>query len=299
MAILEVKNLKVYFQVRGGIFGRVIEHVKAVDDVSFSVEEKETLGLIGESGSGKSTIGKAIMGLVPLSGGNIFFNGENITNEIGKNRCRFRKDIQMIFQSTHSSLNPKKRVLDIIAEPLRNFEKNSRIEEQKKVDALLSIVGLSPADALKYPHEFSGGQKQRIGIARAVALKPKLLIADEPVSALDLSIQSQVLSYLKLIQEQLNLSCIFISHDMGVVRHMCQSLAIMHNAQFVETGSCQEIYTNPQQLYTRRLIASIPEPDPTRREENQRRRHALEDEWRLLCRKPQEKPDAGALICTK
>jgi peptide/nickel transport system ATP-binding protein len=263
MSLLEVKNLKVYYPIRGGIFGRASDYVYAVDGVSFSVGEGETLGLIGESGSGKSTIGKAILGLVPLAGGSIYFNGENITKYIGINRCNYRKSVQMIFQDVNSSLNAKKRVLDIIAEPLRNFEKLSRTEERKKIDELLSIVGMSHADAYKYPHEFSGGQRQRIGVARAIALKPKLIVADEPVSALDLSIQAQVLNYMKDIQEELNLSYLFISHDLGVVKHMCENLTIMQNGKFAETGTRDEIFHNPRHEYTKKLIESIPSKNKT------------------------------------
>jgi peptide/nickel transport system ATP-binding protein len=277
--ILQVKDLKVYFPIRGGIFGRVVGYVKAVDGVSFTVYEGETLGLIGESGSGKSTIGKAILGLVPIAGGSIYFNGEEITKYIGKNRSEYRKSVQMIFQDVHSSLNAKKRVLDVIAEPLRNFEKLTKGEERKRVDELLSIVGMSSLDALKYPHEFSGGQRQRIGVARAIALKPKLIVADEPVSALDLSIQAQVLNYMKDIQEEFNLSFIFISHDLGVVKHMCENLVIMHNSRFVEGGTRDDIYSNPSHIYTRRLIASIPDTDPEKREQNEARRIALNEEY--------------------
>jgi len=279
MDILEVKDLKVYFPIRGGIMGRVVNYVRAVDGVSFTVREGQTLGLIGESGSGKSTIGKAILGLVPLAGGSIYFKGEDITKYIGKNRSAYRKSVQMIFQDVHSSLNAKKRVLDIIAEPIRNFEKLSKDEERKRIDELLAIVGMSPNDALKYPHEFSGGQRQRIGVARAIALKPKLIVADEPVSALDLSIQAQVLNYMKDVQEELNLSFIFISHDLGVVKHMCEYLTIMHHSRFVEVGPRDSIYENPNHIYTRRLIASIPNTDPDMKEINEARRNAINEEY--------------------
>jgi len=277
--LLEVKDLSVYFPIRGGILGRTLNYVKAVDGVSFSIEEGETLGLVGESGSGKSTTGKAIIGLTKITQGQILFNGEDITKYIGKNHSPYRRGVQMIFQDAYSSLNPKKRVLDIIAEPLRNFEKLTVAQERKKVDELLDIVGLSSDTAIKYPHEFSGGQRQRIGIARAMALKPKLIIADEPVSALDLSVQAQVLNFMKDIQQQFKLAYLFVSHDLGVVEHMCSNIAIMHKGRFVEHGSKENVYRNPQHIYTKRLIAAIPDIDPEKREETQIFRDKVAEEY--------------------
>ena len=268
MSLLEVKNLKVHFPIKGGIMGRTIGYVKAVDDVTFSIEVGQTVGLVGESGSGKSTISKAIMGLAPITSGTIYFDGQDITNAVKKNRSPYRKSVQMIFQDVYSSLNPRKRVLDIIAEPIRNFEKLTKAEERKRVDELLAIVGLNSDNATKYPFEFSGGQRQRIGVARAIALKPRLIVADEPVSALDLSVQAQVLNHLKDIQEELGLAYLFVSHDLGVVRHMCENLAIMHNARFVEYGTRHDIYDNPMHIYTKRLIAAIPDVNPKKRIEN-------------------------------
>jgi len=279
MALLEVKNLKVYYPVKGGILGRTLDYVRAVDDISFEVNTGETIGLIGESGCGKTTTGKAILGLAKVHSGQIIFEGEDITKLVRKNRTPYRKSVQMIFQDVYSSLNPKERVLDIIAEPLRNFEKMTKLEERKRIDELLSIVGLTPENALKYPHQFSGGQRQRIGIARAIALKPKLIICDEPVSALDLSIQAQVLNYLKDIQEELNLSLLFISHDLGVVKHMCEKLVIMNKGRFVETGTAEEIYNNPMHIYTKRLITAVPDMDPTRRKINAATRAAIAKEY--------------------
>ena len=280
MALLEVKNLKVHFPIRGGILGRTVGYVRAVDDVSFEIEEGQTLGLVGESGSGKSTTGKAILGLEQLTAGKIIFNGEDITKYIGKNRSSYRKSVQMIFQDAYSSLNPRKRVQDVLAEPLRNFERLSATEEKKRVQELLSIVGMPPQAAVKYPFEFSGGQRQRIGVARAIALRPKLIVADEPVSALDLSVQAQVLNYLKAIQKDLGLAYLFISHDLGVVKHMCETLAIMHNARFVEVGTREDIYKNPRHIYTQRLIAAIPEMDPSARERNAVRRAEIAEEYK-------------------
>jgi len=269
VSLLEIKDLKVYYPIRGGILGRTIGYVKAVDGISFTIEEGETLGLVGESGSGKSTTGKAIIGLERITQGRILFAGENITKYVGKNHSPYRRGVQMIFQDVYSSLNPKKRVLDIVAEPLRNFETLTKAEERKRVDELLDIVGLSPETAIKYPHEFSGGQRQRIGIARAIALRPRLIIADEPVSALDLSVQAQVLNYMKDIQQHFKLAYLFISHDLGVVQHMCSNIAIMHRGRFVEQGNKEDIFNNPVHIYTKRLIAAIPDMDPSKREETQ------------------------------
>jgi len=268
MSLLEIKNLKVHYPIKGGILSRTIGHVKAVDGVSLTIDEGQTVGLVGESGSGKSTIGKAILGLAHITDGQILFEGKDITRQIKKNRSPFRKSVQMIFQDVYSSLNARERVLDIIAEPLRNFEKLTKAEEKKRVEELLSIVGLPESSISKYPFEFSGGQRQRIGVARAIALKPKLIVADEPVSALDLSVQAQVLNHMKEIQKNLSLAYLFISHDLGVVRHMCENLAIMHNARFVEYGTRKDIYDNPTHIYTKRLISAIPDISPRNRAKN-------------------------------
>ncbi|GAA0314624.1 ATP-binding cassette domain-containing protein [Oceanobacillus oncorhynchi subsp. oncorhynchi] len=277
MAFLEVKDLQVYFPIKGGILNRTVDHVKAVDGVTFEMEQGKTYGLVGESGSGKSTTGRAIIGLEEITSGQILFDGKDITNMKSKNK-NFRKDVQMIFQDPYSSLNPRKRVLDIVAEPLRNFEKLSKQEERKRVQELLDIVNVSPDSILKYPHEFSGGQRQRIGIARAIALKPKLIIADEPVSALDVSVQAQVLNFLKEIQNELNLTYLFISHDLGIVKHMCDNISIMYKGRYVEQGSTRDIFENPQHIYTKRLIAAIPDIDPKNREEQfQYRQKVLEE----------------------
>ena len=235
--------------------------------------------MIGESGSGKSTIGKAIVGLEKITDGQILYEGKDVTSRSYRKKINYNQDVQMIFQDSMSSLDPKKRILDIIAEPIRNFEKLTPKEEKEKVFKLLDIVGLNESAIYKYPFEFSGGQRQRIGVARAVACNPRLIVADEPVSALDLSVQAQVLNYMKLIQQEFNLSYIFISHDLGVVRHMCDYTYIMHNGKFVETGNRDELYSDPQHIYTKRLIAAIPQIDPSIRKELRDTRQAIEKKF--------------------
>lgn len=277
--VMQVKNLKVHYPIRGGFFNRVLDYVYAVDDVDMDIESGKSYGLVGESGSGKSTIGKSIIGLEKVTDGKVIYNGEEISLNKIKRKSQYRKDVQMIFQDSMSSLNPKKRVLDIIAEPLRNFEKLTVDEEKKKVIELLEIVGMTEDNIYKYPFEFSGGQRQRIGVARSVATKPKLIIADEPVSALDLSVQAQVLNYMKDIQKQFGLSYIFISHDLGVVKHMCDEIYIMYRGRFVEKGTKNDIYTNPKHIYTKRLIAAIPDVKPEYREENRKNRLLVEEEY--------------------
>ena len=282
MSLLEIKNLKVHYPIRGGFFNKVVDHVYAVDGVSMVIEQGKTYGLIGESGSGKSTIGKTIIGLEKATAGEILYNGKNILDPKVRKELKFNSEVQMIFQDSMSSLNPKKRVLDILAEPIRNFEKLSKEAEKEKIYELLEIVGMPKDSIYKYPHEFSGGQRQRLGIARAIACKPKLIIADEPVSALDLSVQAQVLNYLKNIQRELNLSYIFISHDLGVVRHMCDYIYIMHRGKFTETGTREDIYKDARHIYTKRLIASIPQINPEAREELKQRREDVEKEYEKL-----------------
>mgnify|MGYP003604575695 FL=1 len=280
MSFMEIKGLKVHYPIRGGFFNKIIDYVHAVDGVDMFVEKGKTYGLVGESGSGKSTIGKAIVGLEKINEGKIFYEGNLINKKIVNRKSDYNRNIQMIFQDSMSSLNPKKRVIDIISEPLRNFEKLTITEEKRKVMELLEIVGMSDDALYKYPHEFSGGQRQRIGVARAVATKPKLIIADEPVSALDLSVQAQVLNYMKEIQKYFGLSYIFISHDLGVVKHMCDYVYIMYRGRFVEKGEKEDIYNNPQHIYTKRLIAAIPEVNPNNRLINKEKRLKVEREYK-------------------
>ena len=281
MSFLEVKNLKVHYPIRGGFFNKIIDYVYAVDGVDMLIEKGKSYGLVGESGSGKSTIGKAIIGLEKIRSGKIFYEGKEINHKKMRDKnLNYNKDIQMIFQDSLSSLNPKKRIIEIITEPLKNFENLSYEEEKRRASELLEIVGLSDDSLYKYPHEFSGGQRQGIGIARSVATKPKLIIADEPVSALDLSVQAQVLNYMKEIQKQFGMSYLFISHDLGVIKHMCDEIFIMYKGRFVEKGLKEDIYGNPQHIYTKRLIAAIPEVNPRNRKEKKLNRLAIEKEYK-------------------
>ena len=275
--ILEIKDLKVHYPVRGGFFNTIKDYVKAVDGVSINVPVGTTYGLVGESGSGKTTTGKAVMGLNHVTEGTIMFNGHELTGK-GK-KVDNHKDIQMIFQDPYSSLNVRKRVYDIITEPLNNYESMTKDERVKRVLELLQIVGLPPSAIYKYPHEFSGGQRQRIGVARAIALRPKLIIADEPVSALDVSVQAQVLNFMQEIQKEMDLTMLFIAHDLGVVRHMCSYLGIMYRGRLVEEGTVDDIFNNPQHLYTKRLVAAIPDIDVDSVEKNLVLRTQLKEEY--------------------
>jgi peptide/nickel transport system ATP-binding protein len=274
--LIEIKDLKVHYPIRSGFLNRVTDYVYAVDGVDLSFEEGKTYGLVGESGSGKSTIGKAIVGLEKITSGEIYYNGQDVSKEARKRRSDYRQNVQMIFQDAMSSFNPKKRIVDVLAEPIRNFTNMTPDEERRRMIELLDIVGLTEDALTKYPHQFSGGQRQRIGVARAVAINPKLIIADEPVSALDLSVQAQVLNFMKRIQEEYNVSYLFISHDLGVVKHMCDEIAIMYRGRFTEYGNKEDIYEDPQHIYTRRLLSAIPQIDPNNRDEHKNNRLRVE-----------------------
>lgn len=279
MSLIEVKDLKIHYPIKGGFFNKIIDYVYAVDGVNMVIDEGKTIGLIGESGSGKSTIGKAIVGLEPVTSGEIIYENNDVTKKSVRKSINYNKDVQMIFQDSMSSLDPKKRVIDIIGEPIRNFEDLSKEEEYDRIIELLHIVGMPAESIYKYPHEFSGGQRQRIGVARSIACHPRLIVADEPVSALDLSVQAQVLNYMKKIQKDFNLTYIFISHDLGVVRHMCDYIYIMHRGRFVEVGTREDIYNDPKHIYTRKLIASIPETNPDIKDELKKKRAEVEKEY--------------------
>ncbi|MCF6161079.1 MAG: ATP-binding cassette domain-containing protein [Furfurilactobacillus sp.] len=279
MSLIEVKDLEVHYPIRSGFWNRVTDEVLAVDGLSLNIEAGETYGLVGESGSGKSTTGKSIVGLEKPTRGQILYKGKDITKPRNRRELDYNQDVQMIFQDSLSSLNPRKRIEDIIAEPIRNFEHLDKNQEKLRVLQLLDIVGLD-ADALyKYPHQFSGGQRQRIGVARAVATNPKLIVADEPVSALDLSVQAQVLNFMKRIQRDFGISYLFISHDLGVVRHMCDNIAIMHRGRLVEIGTRDDIYNHPMHIYTKRLLSAIPETSVEGRAEARAHREAVEREF--------------------
>ena len=265
--ILEVKNLKTYYPVRGGFLQRKVADVKAVDNISFAIKSGETFGLVGESGCGKSTVGRTILRLLQPTSGNIIFNGKDITKIRGRTLRRERKNFQMVFQDPYASLNPKQMVGDIISEPLRNYS-GKRIKQLKtEVIELLTKVGLPEDSYYKYAHEFSGGQRQRIGIARSLALKPKLIIADEPVSALDVSVQSQVLNLLKALQLEFGLTYLFIAHDLSVVKHMSDRIGVMYLGNIVELADKNNLYRDPLHPYTQALISAIPEPDPRKKKE--------------------------------
>jgi oligopeptide/dipeptide ABC transporter ATP-binding protein len=266
--LLEVKHLKKYFPVRGGVFGKkTISQVKAVDDVSFKVFEGETLGIVGESGCGKSTTGRAILRLIEPTDGEVYFQGQNILNLSKREMRLLRKDMQIVFQDPFASLNPRMKVGDIIEEPLINFQLYDKKTRRKKVLEIMEQVGLASSHIDRYPHEFSGGQRQRIGIARALVTKPKLVIADEPVSALDVSIQSQVLNLLRTLQKDLGLTYIFISHDLSVVKHFCDRIAVMYLGKIVEMADKQDIFSRPLHPYAQALLSAVPIPNPAKKKE--------------------------------
>ncbi|EGQ1648533.1 ATP-binding cassette domain-containing protein [Staphylococcus pseudintermedius] len=265
--ILEVNDLKQYYPIKGGVFQRKIGEVKAVDGISFVIEPGQTVGLVGESGCGKSSAGRTILQLQQAHSGEIKFCGQDITKLRGRALREARKGFQMVFQDPYASLNPMQMVGDIVGEPIRNYYHKKQRDIEDEVKDLLKRVGLNEADYYKYAHEFSGGQRQRVGIARALALKPKLIIADEPVSALDVSVQSQVLNIMAELQEEFGLSYLFIAHDLSVVKHVSDYVCVMYLGHILEQGPAEAIYENPSHPYTKALISAIPEIDPRQRKE--------------------------------
>lgn len=262
MPVLEVTNLKKYFPVKKGFFQRTVNHVKAVDGVSFYLNAGETLGLVGESGCGKTTVGRCVLRLTNPTAGDIIFKGKNLAHMDTETLRQVRTSLQIIFQDPFSSLNPRMNVATIIAEPIKNFQHQSKKASRGKVAELMDQVGLRPSQMYRYPHEFSGGQRQRIGIARALASNPDVIVCDEAVSALDVSIQAQIVNLLKDLQAQLNLAYLFIAHDLSVVEYISHRIAVMYLGHIVELASSRELNDNPLHPYTRALLSAVPVPDP-------------------------------------
>ena len=275
-ALLTVDNLEKHFPVRKGlIIERTVGYVKAVDGVSFSIPHGKTLGLVGESGSGKSTTGYCILQLIRPTSGSIRFDGKELTTMSGEQLRKVRQDMQIVFQDPYSSLDPRMTVGNIVAEPLEVHGMGTRKSRRETVRRLLEVVGFNPNFTNRYPHEFSGGQRQRIGIARALALSPKMIVCDEPVSALDVSIQAQILNLLKDLQRDFGLTYLFISHDLAVVRTMADEIAVMNRGKLVEVGAAEQVYLNPKDEYTKALFTAVPVPDPRRQRERKAERARL------------------------
>jgi oligopeptide/dipeptide ABC transporter ATP-binding protein len=260
--LLVVKNLKKYYPITGGVLGGEVGVVKAVDDVSFAVKRGETLGLVGESGCGKSTTGRSLLRLIEPTAGEITFDGVNVTALSTDEMRKMRRDMQIVFQDPFASLNPRHNIEKILEEPLVVHKIGTSSERKKRVQEMLEVVGLSSYHARRYPHQFSGGQRQRIGIARALMLNPKLIVADEPVSALDVSIQSQVLNLMQDLQKEMGLTYLFIAHDLSVVRHISDRVGVMYLGRIVELTTSGQLYSNPLHPYTKALLSAVPTPDP-------------------------------------
>jgi len=271
--LVDIRNLKVHFPIKGGLLGRAVASVKTVDGVDLQVKQGEVLGLVGESGCGKSTLGRAVLQLIKPTAGEVYFQGEEISRLSTSQIRHKRANMQMIFQDPFSSLDPRYTVGRVVAEPLENFNRGTRQERLERVKELLQVVGLNPNYVNRYPHEFSGGQRQRIGIARALALNPQFIVADEPISALDVSIQAQVLNLLLDLQNQFNLTYLFIAHNLAAIKHISNRVAVMYLGHIVELGNADEVYNNPQHPYTIALLSASPLTDPDL--ERQRKRIIL------------------------
>jgi oligopeptide/dipeptide ABC transporter ATP-binding protein len=263
--LLEVRNLKKYFPVKKGVFSKTVAHVRAVDDISFSLAPGETLGLVGESGCGKTTAGRSLLRLIEPTSGEIVYNGANLLALSPAEMRRYRKELQIIFQDPYSSLNPRMTVGAIVAEGLVVHGIGSKAERQEAVKDVLQRVGLDPGYINRYPHEFSGGQRQRIGVARALALNPKFIVCDEPVSALDVSVQSQVVNLLVELKEKYGIAYLFISHDLSVIQYISDRVAVMYLGEIVETARSADLYEKPLHPYTKALLSAVPVPDPERK----------------------------------
>ena len=275
-AVLKVENLKVHFPVKGGLFTKK-QVVKAVDGVSFEIYPRETFGLVGESGCGKSTTGRAIVKLYEPTSGTVYYHGEDVTKSKGSHLAEFRRNVQRIFQDPYASLNPRMTVGEIIREPMDiHHIFNTKEEREQRVRELLDIVGLKPDHIRRYPHEFSGGQRQRIGIARTLALNPQFIVCDEPISALDVSIQAQVINLLEHIQKEMGISYLFIAHDLSMVKHISDRIGVMYLGNLVEIGDSDDVYHRPLHPYTQALLSAVPIPDP--RVAREKKRIVLEGE---------------------
>jgi len=274
MSLLEVRDLKKHFPIRTGVLKRTTGYVYAVDGVSFDVEKGETMGLVGESGGGKSTVGRTILRLTEATGGSVTFEDVDVMKASRSEMNVLRRDMQIVFQDPYASLNPRMRIRDIVGEALKIHDIGTEAERKKRVAELLETVGLTAEHAERYPHEFSGGQRQRIGIARALALNPKLIILDEPVSALDVSIRAQVLNLLEDLQGEFDLTYLFVSHDLSVVKHISDRIAVLYLGKLVEISDSSDLYDRPQHPYTEALLSAVPIPDP--HTERSRRRIILE-----------------------
>jgi oligopeptide transport system ATP-binding protein len=274
--LLVVEGMKKHFPLRSGfLVERTVDWVKAVDGVDFAVEQGTTLGLVGESGSGKSTTGYCVLQLLRPTTGSVRFDGRELTELKGEELRRMRREMQIVFQDPYSSLNPRMTVGDIVSEPLEVHGSGTRRSRRETVRVLLDVVGFDPSFTNRYPHEFSGGQRQRIGIARALALNPKLIVCDEPVSALDVSIQAQILNLLRDLQRDFGLTYLFIAHDLAVVRAMSDTIAVMNQGRIVEAGPAEEVYTSPRDEYTKALLSAVPVADPRRQRERKAKRRRL------------------------